>query len=64
MLFDLFLQDELQINSIANLYKNLNVIFSQTKILVELILTYPIKSNEGERSFSQLKGSSHLSLPA
>ena len=49
------MQEELEINSIADLYKNLNVIFSQTKILVELILTYPITSNEGERSFSQLK---------
>ena len=33
----------------------MNVVFSQTKILVELILTYPITSNEGERSSSQLK---------
>ena len=49
------MQEELEINSIADLYKNLNVIFCQTKILVELILTYPITSNEGVRSFSQLK---------
>ena len=50
------MQDDLKINSIADLYRNFNAgVFSQTKILLELILTYPITSNEGERSFSQLK---------
>ena len=50
------MQDDLEINNIADLYRNFNDgVFSQTKILVELILTYPITSNEGERSFSQLK---------
>ena len=46
----------LTVNNIADLYRNFNDgIFSQTKILVELIITYPNTSNEGERSFSQLK---------
>ena len=32
-----------------------NSLFTDSKLLLQLILTYPITSNEAERSFSQLK---------
>ena len=41
--------------TIADLYKGLNMVFKETKNLLEIVLTYPITSNKGERSFSSLK---------
>ena len=42
-------------DNISKFYFNVNSIFSDSKVLLQLILTYPITSNEAERSFSQLK---------
>ena len=39
----------------VDLYELTRSIFPQTKRLVQIILTSPIKSNEGERSFSMLR---------
>ena len=41
--------------SITDLFKNLNPVLKQTSTLLQLVLTYPLTSNEGERSFSALK---------
>ena len=44
-----------ELKTLVDLYKLTGSIFPQTKRLVQIILTYPIKSNEGERSFSMLR---------
>ena len=41
--------------NISQFYFCINSVFRDSKLLLQLILTYPITSNEGERSFSQLK---------
>ena len=41
--------------NISQLYFSINSVFRDSKLLLQLILTYPITSNEAERSFSQLK---------
>ena len=43
------------LDNISKFYFKVNSIFSDSKLLQQLILTYPITSNEAERSFSQLK---------
>ena len=43
------------IASLSTFYKNINSVFEQLKLLLQLVLTYPITSNEAERSFSKLK---------
>ena len=39
----------------SQFYFSINSVFRDSKLLLQLILTYPITSNEAERSFSQLK---------
>ena len=36
-------------------YSKINSVFTQFKLLLQIVLTYPITSNEAERSFSKLK---------
>ena len=43
------------IASLSTFYKNINSVFEQLKLLLQLVLTYPITSNEAEQSFSKLK---------
>ena len=48
----------LEIKDLAGLYKVLGP-YKETRKLVQLVLTFPITSNEGERSFSLLKSILH-----
>ena len=36
-------------------YQKINTVFTQTRLLLKIVLTYPVTSNEAERSFSKLK---------
>jgi len=47
-------QEEEDLKDLLDLYKSMSV-FKESKKLVQLVLTYPITSNDGERSFSLLK---------
>ena len=40
---------------LSKFYREINPVFSEVKKLLHLVLTYPITSNEAERSFSKLK---------
>ena len=44
-----------ELKTLVDLYELTRSIFPQTKRLVQIILTSPIKSNEGERSLSMLR---------
>ena len=48
-------QEEEDLKDLLDLYKSMGSVFKESKKLVQLVLTYPITSNEGERSFSLLK---------
>ena len=41
--------------SIEMFYSKINSVFTKFKLLLQIVLTYPITSNEAERSFSKLK---------
>ena len=41
--------------AISEFYRKINPVFTEVKKLIHLLLTYPITSNEAERSFSKLK---------
>ena len=44
-----------ELKTLIDVFKLTGSIFPQTRKLVQIILTYPITSNEGERSFSMLR---------
>ena len=46
---------DVKMETIGDLYKNINSILKETKALLQLLLTYPITSNRGKRSFIALK---------
>jgi hypothetical protein len=48
-------QEEEDLKDLLDLYKSMGSVFKESKKLVQLVLTYLITSNEGERSFSLLK---------
>ena len=41
--------------SLSCFYQKINTVFTQTRLLLKIVLTYPVTSNEAERSFSKLK---------
>ena len=41
--------------ALSEFYRKINPVFTEVKKLIHLLLTYPITSNEAERSFSKLK---------
>ena len=41
--------------SLSCFYRKINTVFTQTRLLLKIVLTYPVTSNEAERSFSKLK---------
>ena len=40
---------------LSDFYKKISPVFTETKKLLQLVLTFPITSNEAERGFSKLK---------
>ena len=50
-----------KITSLADVYRAMGPVFKATRKLIQLVLTFPITSNEGERSFSLLKRLLHYS---
>ena len=41
--------------TLSTFFVEICTVFKETKLLMQLVLTFPITSNEAERNFSQLK---------
>ena len=46
---------DLASETLSSFFVKISTVFKETKLLLQLVLTFPITSNEAERSFSQLK---------
>ena len=46
---------DLASETLSSFFVKISTVFQETKLLLQLVLTFPITSNEAEQSFSQLK---------